>query len=431
MTQKTPFLGKYHHRAKEWSRLLGILFGAQSLIQGLGFLSGILIVRRLPTNEYAYYTLATAMLSAMVALADGGVAAGVLARGGRVWKDPQKLGAVVVTGLALRRRFALLSALAAPVLIYFMRHHGASWSVSLLVLACLAPTFFASLSDSLLEVAPKLRQDIVALQRNQILAALARTILTAATVFTLPICALAVLATGISRMWANIRLRTITKKYADMSVPPDPVARQEILAISYRLLPASLYSCVAGQITIWIISIFGSTQAIGQLGGLTGLSQAMAVLNTLCATLMVPRFARLNHDRSLILHRFIVSQAALIGISIAVVTGAYLFGTQILWLLGKRFGGLNHELVLAFAAACIAMISSMTSQLLSARGIVVPPVVLIPFAILTQIILAFLLPLHEVSGALLFGLYTSLAFWLLRLGYFYLNMRRKDALSAS
>ena len=284
MTQKTPFLGKHHHRAKEWSRLLGILFGAQSLIQALGFLSGILLVRRLPSNEYAYYTLATAMLSAMVALADGGIASGVLAQGGRVWKNPQELGSVVVTGLALRRRFALLSTLAAPVLVYFMRRHGASWLVSFLVLACLAPTFFASLSDSLLEVAPKLRQDIVSLQRNQILAALARTILTVSVVFTLPFCALAVLATGVSRMWANIRLRAITKKYADMSMPPDEVAKREILSMSYRLLPASLYSCIAGQITIWIISIFGSTQAIGQLGGLTGLSQAMAVLNTRSVT---------------------------------------------------------------------------------------------------------------------------------------------------
>jgi len=122
-------LRKHQARTREWSRLIGITGGAQFLVQGLGFVAGILIVRRLPIAEYAYYTIATALLSTMTALADGGIGAGVISQGGKVWKDPVELGKVVASGLALRRRFALLSAVAVPFLIYFLRKHGASWRV--------------------------------------------------------------------------------------------------------------------------------------------------------------------------------------------------------------------------------------------------------------------------------------------------------------
>jgi O-antigen/teichoic acid export membrane protein len=377
----------------------------------------------LTTAEYAYYTIATAMLSTMTALADGGIGAGVISQGGKVWQDKVNLGKVIVTGLSLRKKFAIMSALAAPVLIYFLRIHGASWAASLFVLACLIPTFLASLSDSLLEIAPKLRQDIPPLQKNQIVAAAGRAVLTILAIFTVPLAATAVLATGISRTYANIRLRTISRNYADMTQKPDPEVQKNILAVVYRILPASLYYCVSGQITIWAISIFGSTAAVGQLGGLTGLSQAMTVLTVLCTTLLVPRFARLPENRSLLVKRFIVAQIGLFALSGVVIAGAMLFGPQILWILGKSFGGLTKELTIAFAAACASLISATTSQLLSARGIVVPPYVFVPYAVAVQVGLAFVVPLQQVSGALLYGLLSAMAIYALRLTYFAFNMK--------
>jgi O-antigen/teichoic acid export membrane protein len=396
-------------------------------VQVLSFVAGILIVRRLPVAEYAYYTIATAMLSTMTALADGGIGAGVISQGGKVWKDPVELGKVVASGLALRRRFALLSAVAAPFLIYFLRKHGASWAVSLVILACLIPTFLAALSDSLLEVAPKLHQAIPPLQRNQIETAFGRSLLTILVVFTWPTCALAVLATGISRTWANMRLRKIASGYADRTQKADPEIEKKILTVVWRILPASIYYCISSQITIWVISIFGSTVAVGQLGGLTGLAQAMTLLTTLVTTLLVPRFARLPENKRILVTRFVMAQAGLIVLGLVITGMASLFGVQILWLLGKQFGGMQKELTLAFASACVTLLSSTNNQLLSARGIVVPPAVFIGFALVVQVGLALVLPLREVYGALLYGLLTALALYLLRLIYFAIRMRQYEA----
>ncbi len=391
-------------------------------MQAISFFSGLLIIRVFATQQYAYYTIATAMLSTMTALADGGIGAGVISQGGRVWQDPLKLGRVMVSGLALRKKFAILSALAAPVLIYLLRRHGASWQAALIVLACLIPTFIASLSDTLLEIPPKLRQQILPLQKNQLAAALARAALTVVAAFTFPVAASAVLATGISRTWANIRLRAIARVYADLRAKPDREVQRNILAVVYRVMPASIYYCVMGQITVWIISIFGSTVAVGQLGALTGLSQTMTLFTVLFTTLMVPRFARLPDVKTLLVQRFILVEAGLILLSLGIILTANLFGREILWVLGKQFGGLNKELTLAFAASCAALLSASTNQLLSARGIVVPPLLLISSSGAAQIGLAFVLPLHQVAGVLLYGIFTSLTIYLLRLIYFAFNM---------
>lgn len=396
---------------------------AQVVVQALGFVCGILIVRRLPNTEYAYYTIATAMLSTMTNLSDAGISTGVIAQGGKVWQDPIKLGRVMATGMDLRRRFALISALAAPLPVYLMRKHDASWLACAIVLLSLIPTFYASLSDSLLETAPKLKQKVVPLQQNLIAAVIARTLLTGAMVFTIPTAAGAVLATGISRTWANIRLRKISSEHADYKQPPDPEIRKDILKTVYRILPTSLYSCFSGQVTIWAISIFGSTTAVSQLGGLTGLSQAMTIFSVLFMTLMIPRFARLPENRSLIIRRFLIVQVGLLVTCALIILSAYVFSTPILWLLGHRFGGLGKELTLAFATAAITFLSSSTSQMLSARGIVVPPILFIPFAVAVQVGLAFVLPLQQLSGALLYGLLTVACIYLLRLGHFTFSIR--------
>lgn len=426
LPRRSGLFKKHRARTREWGRLIGITGSAQFLVQGLAFVAGILIVRRLPVAEYAYYTIATAMLSTMTALADGGIGAGVISQGGKIWKDRIELGKVVASGLALRRRFALLSGIAAPFLIYFLRKHGASWGTSLLILACLIPTFLAALSDSLLEVAPKLHQAIPPLQRNQIETAFGRAVLTIITVFTLPMCATAVLATGISRTWANLRLRKISAPYADLTQKPDPEIEKNILAVVWRILPSSIYYCISSQITIWVISIFGSTLAVGQLGGLTGLAQAMVLLQTLVTTLLVPRFARLPENRRTLITRFVAAQVGLIVLGVTITALSSLFSVQILWLLGKQFHGLQKELVLAFASACVVLLSSTNNQLLSARGIVVPPVLFMGLALVVQVGLALVLPLHELYGALLYGLLTALALYFVRVIYFAIKMRHYD-----
>lgn len=89
----------------------------------------------------------------------------------------------------LRKKFAVASILInGAVLIYLLVHNNASWYYALLILLTLIPVFYANLSDALLEIAPKLNQDIKPLQKNQLLANFGRLLLIIPAVFFCSIC---------------------------------------------------------------------------------------------------------------------------------------------------------------------------------------------------------------------------------------------------
>ncbi|MEO8399544.1 MAG: polysaccharide biosynthesis protein, partial [Ignavibacteriaceae bacterium] len=197
-------------RVFELSKLISIVGVSQVLVQLFGFCSGILVIRLLPQNEYALYTLSNTMLGMMTVLADGGIGAATMAQGGKTWKDRQKLGVVMSTGMHLRKKFSIGSLIIAlPVLIYFLRQHNASWLMSFLIAVSLIPAFFAGVTDTLLEVALKLKQDITALQLNQINVNIGRLFLITLTLFIFPWTAVAIISSGIPRIWGNFKLRKI------------------------------------------------------------------------------------------------------------------------------------------------------------------------------------------------------------------------------
>lgn len=412
-------------RGFTWIRLIAVTGSAQVVIQLLGFISGIMIIRLLPTSEYAFYTLANTMLGTMTILADGGIGTGVMAEGGKVWQDKKKLGTVLSTGFDLRKKFAIGSLLISiPALIYLLQLHHASWILTLLIVASLIPAFFTALSNNLLEIAPKLRQDIVSLQKNQIQVSIARALMIGLVLFAFPWAFLAILATGFSQIWANIRLKHISSRYADWNQKPDPVIKTHILSFVQRILPGSIYYCISGQVTIWIISALGTTKSVAQVGALSRLSAILTIFGVLFSTLIIPRFARLPNIKKVVFRKFFIIQAGLFIISMVIVCIVVIFSKNILWILGNDFSSLSKEIVLITMGSCMSLISTNTNQLLSSRGIIVPPVLLLSFAFVIQVSIALLLDLSQVDNVLLYGIYVSAVLHTLRLIYLFYIIKK-------
>ena len=104
-------------RLHAWAMLLSRFVAVQLLVQLLGFAGGMLLVRRLSKEQYAFFTIANTLLGTMNLLADSGVGSGLTSIGGRVWDTPARLGQLVRTGLQLRRGLGLAAILAvAPCL---------------------------------------------------------------------------------------------------------------------------------------------------------------------------------------------------------------------------------------------------------------------------------------------------------------------------
>ncbi len=371
-------------RALNFGKLAGITGSAQLVIQAISFASGILVIRLLPTREYALYTLANTMLGTMIVLADGGIASGVMSQGGRVWQDRDRMGAVLATGLGLRRKFAVGSLLvAAPILLYLLRHHGASWPMAAMLVAALIPAFLTALSGNLLEIAPRLHQDITTLQKTQVATNFGRLAMLCLMLFAFPWAFVAVLAAGLPQIWGNWRLRTVSLAYADWRQPSDPAVHQEILAVVKRLLPDAIYFCLSGQITVWIISLVGSTAAVAQVGALGRLTMALVLFRVIIGTLVTPRFARLPSNSPLLPKRFFQLLASIAVLGLGIVGGTWLLSKQLLWVLGKDYANLRTELVLSMAAGSIDLLYGAAFSLCTFRSWVINPLIFIPVSILS------------------------------------------------
>ena len=413
-----------YSRAFDWIRLVSITGIAQVLVQGIGLISGILIIRLLPTGEYALYTLANTMLGTMTVLADGGIASGVMSEGGKVWNDRVKLGVVVKTGLELRKRFAVVSMLvSSPILLYLLIHHGASWLFSVLILASLLIAFRAALSDSLLEVAVKLNQDISRLQKNQVYTSVGRLIMITGSLFVFPWTFVALLGNGIPRILGNIRLQKICNEFADKTQHADPGVRKRILANVKQILPGSIYYCISGQITIWLISIFGTTSSIAQIGALGRLTMVLTVFSTLFSTLVIPRFAKIK-DTGLLLPRFLQIQFLLLAICVVIVGLVSFFPGVVLSVLGSKYQDLNVEMIMITIGSCISLVSGVTFSLSVSRGWALPSVLNIVGSLATQVVLIVALDLSKITNVLWFSIINSIVTLVMWSSFFLYKLKK-------
>jgi O-antigen/teichoic acid export membrane protein len=414
-----------HPKVFEWVKIVSVTGGAQALVQLLGLLSGIITVRLLSTQEYALYTLAYTMLGTMTLLADSGVASGVMAQGGKVWQDKLKLGVVLATGYDLRKKFAWGAMfIACPILLYLLLHHGASWLMALIIVIALIPAFFAALSDSLLEIAPKLHQDINPLQKNQMMVSVLRFLLTCLTLFLFPFTFVAILAAGLPRTYGNYKLRKIANRYAETEAQPSKEIETEIFKIVKRTLPAGIYYSFSGQITIWMISLFGHTNTIAQIGAISRFALLLNLLSVVFGTVILPRFARLPENRNVLFKKVFQIVLMLLIVFSGTIFLFWEFSDLLLKILGPKYAGLNKELVLAIIGSSISLLGGVFFTLYSSRGWAIQPFILIPIDLSAVILGAFLFNISTFHGVLYYNIFVSSSLMLTNLTYFLFKISR-------
>ncbi|MRI02108.1 polysaccharide biosynthesis protein [Kriegella sp. EG-1] len=406
------------NKAYQWVKLIGITGGAQVGVQAIGLISGILVIRLLPTSEYALYTLANTMLGTMVMLANAGIPIAVMSEGGKVWQDKERLGQVLVTGFNFRQKFALGSLIVGlPILIYLLHHNHASWLMIILIILCIIPVFYAQLSDVLLQIAPKLKQDIVPLQKNLVGVNLGRLLLLGLSIFAFPFAYIAILSASIPQIIGNMRLRKITADYADWNQKPSLELQTKMKSTVKRVLPEAIYYSISGQITIWLLSIFGSTTAIAEIGALGRIAMVINLVSILFATLVIPRFARLPDVFNLILRRYLQVQILLLFIFCLIVFMVYIFPNQILWILGPNYANLQYEIALAVIGSCLNVFSGIVFSLYSSRGWVLNPLISIPLSIVILIITIVFTDVSTLQGVLFLNIIVGISQLLIHLFY--------------
>lgn len=410
-----------------WARRAILTGGAQSAVQLLGFLAGIIVIRSVAPEQYAYYTIANAALGVMTVLTDSGVGNAVLAQAGQVWQDRERFGAVLASGLALRRHLALIVLpLSLPITALLLRNQGASWVEAALITAAIIPGLVSTVTGQLLEVVPRLHQRLLELQRVQIGVNLGRVGLVAAVLLQWPLAAAALIATALPQWWGNWRLRRFAGEHTNWRVPPEARTRAPLVAQVRRTMPSALYYALSGQLTIWLASLFGPTNSVAAVGALSRLAMVLNVLGVVFTLIVIPRFARIPAaDGALVQRRYWQSQGLFAAACAVPVVLLSMFPAQALAILGPHYSGLAREAVLMALSAVAGMMSGLAYILGASRGVVASPLLVVPYCFAGQVLLMLMLPLDSVSGVIWIALISAASQWIMHTAYFLQASSRK------
>lgn len=397
-------------------RLLARFISLELLIQGVNFIASILLVRFLSIPQYAFYTLANAMQSNLNIMADNGIGSGITAIGGRVYHDRYRFGQLINTALGLRRVLGIVAALViTPVLLYLLWRNDAPIPFSLLLAGAMLLGFFFHLSVGVLMPVPLIHLRVNPVQNLNFWSAIVRLALLLIAYLTVLNAVTAILAASLSFALQNVVLKRWAPRYIDTEAPPNAEDRREITAIIKRQAPNSLYYCVQGQIAVWLISIFGSTQSIAEIGALGRLAMVFGIASSILGHIVYPRFVRVQEPQVLWRRYWqILGIYTLFGASLVTVVGV--FPREVLWLLGKQYAHLESEVLLMVLSSVLnAMVTTMYG-LNASRAWILPAWIAIPAGIITQGTLIVLLDISTVSGVLWLQILSTFPGMLLNVG---------------
>ena len=410
-------------------RLFGVA-STQALVQAIGFVSGIVLVRALAPTQYGYYTLAIALVGVANVLTELGVANAVMAIGGKLAGRRAPLRGLVDDAHALQAVLALASpCVVVPVFVLLLRHQQASIVQALALVAIGALCAFFNVRNTIAQSIARLAGHVAIQQKADLamnaarlaMLALAGLVLLDATIAS----ALNLLAAAGGYVFWRAYLRRQLGDAGDTRGEHSPALRASVR----RQAPNCIYYVLNGQLAVWLVGVFGSAEKIADVGALGRIGAGFAVVMSVVVTLVMPYFARTEQSTQLesgfvALNAFF---AALLGLLVA---AAVLAPAPILWVLGPHYAGLGAELVWMVLATALATWSGALYTVACARGWVLPAALGIAGGVLATIAGLRLFDVSTVAGNLQLMTLTAAVALVANIGWFghcLLRHRRVDA----
>jgi len=412
-----------------WRRfhVFGQTFAFQSGLQGLAVATGLVIIHAITKEEYGLYAIVASIQGMAAVLSDSGIGSAVTSQLGRTWQDRDANLGVVLTGLKERQRL-LAGTLPICALMMIVIAGGKTSTTNLVAmeLAMVCCVYF-EVGTYLYQLVPLYTGKRAELQILQMILGAGRIVSIVALAWLYKINIIALLTINVLYGFATLYF---IRKLVVGTEPSKPIfhpgLQREIHQSILRLLPTCAFYAFQGQITTYIISLFGqlvdvaSVAALGRIGLLFGL-----LLNVL-AMLGAPAFSK-AHNKAEGLRIFWGIVGTLTLFSLAIFVASLLIPGLMLEILGKNYTSLTVELQITVITTGLSSLAGGIWALLSARGLVGLGWIYIVVTLVVQIAYASVGDLHTVRGVLWFGMATAAAHLLnMAIQAYWLILRPKE-----
>jgi len=398
------FLVPKLHRVAEF-------LAAQGITMAGNLLYGLLCVRLLPKVEYAKFAVVFSAFSSVALLLDIGISTGIVPLVGQNIGDLQLIADCVASMRTLAQR---LFAVMAPVTIVVFplmvhRQHWTTPTVAAMVAIVLVAAWFARVSSAY-GVVLILRRDRPRWYRAQMISSLGT---------------LALLGIFWAAHWLNVWWAILfnvagivfvaqsyffrARRLLGVAGRSSAQQRKAILRLVLPSTPNVIFYALQGQIPQALVTLFGLTVAVADVGALSRLGQIFVIFAQMNPILLEPYFARLPRNR--LRANYLAAIAAIVAFCLAIVAlGRFLPG-MFLWVLGPKYSMLHSEVLLLLIGSSIRYLSGSMFVIHSSRRFVYwwNNLSVIALTLLVQVLFLFRGNLGTVKTALIFNIVSAAA----------------------
>lgn len=343
----------------------------QLVTQFAGALAGVLVLRALSVTDYALFTLAISLSSALFVVLTSGFTAALQSIAPSLPVGVER--SAFIHGLVHHRarRAILLFAISAPVIYALFRRVEASQPVaaSLVVFTLLLVGLNLVLHASTQVNAIEYRT--TAIRVGSLITSVARLAVTLLLTMAGLLSVFVAMALQAMHFALNAALQGRLRESLGLGrgLPKwQPAAQRRASRLHRKLLPSGVYAALKGQLPILVLAVTGSGADVAGMGALARFAILFAVVTTTINVVLVPRVARSSPSQV---------RAKIVRVLIGATIPCLLLGScmaafpeAFLWILGPGYSGLSHELLLYAAATASAFMSGILASLNQSRGFV-------------------------------------------------------------
>lgn len=319
---------------------------------------GFALINFLEKSDYATFTIVMALQGTAIILVDMGITQSLTALIGKGIKDRSFVGRYLVACRQLRNYMLVVGSAILLVVIYFAAPRFEwSFNLSLLLWIFLCLTLLFRSIGAVYKPVFLLKQNLVHLYKVDSLAGISRLLLIlAAFTFGFLSASVAILLGVIQAAISGLGLWQLSRKNVEY---PDSKAdlsaeRKEIISQTLPRAPGYAFFAFEGQITIFIISLLGTTMNVAELGALGRLAMLFLIFNRMGSNLVGPYMSKL--DSYQVLSKTIFFTLITTVFFTAIAGLSYVFPQPLLLLLGEGYQHLRLEVFLVILAASIRSI---------------------------------------------------------------------------
>lgn len=397
-------------RYKRWAALISVFLAGQGSVQILNLISGFLLLRWLSVEAYAQYSVAFGFQSTIGILVELGFAGSIVALVGDRGSDKQIVGTYVRSAKHFRHRlFAVIIPIATITFPLVISKHNWDWKIQLLLFGSIISSVFFQGWVSYYSAPLLINQRLKQFYQSQLVSAISRIVLC----FTLY---LGSLLTSWTTTWVNSALVAVNGLLYGKAAKPlitepsssDPKYNREMVRYLSPLIPGIIFAAFQGQISLFIITLFGQTKNIAEVAALGRLGQLFFILAAFNSVVIEPYFAKL--PRQYLVQRYLQAVAAATVIAVCVWAIAFLFPDPLLWILGNKYQNLRVEIGWIVASACIGYVDGVIWTINSSRKWLYwwGTVAYVIGLLITQIICVLVMDLSTTLNVIYFSLITTL-----------------------